>query len=349
MTDKPDYFKIMSKLAQAFGTAHSRRELLDLILQSAITTLNAKAASLYLIDADNQQLIPVAQTGLSASYFRSKQSLLTPEIIPLVAQDGYLFSREATADPRLKYPQAKHAEGIASIMALPVKVKGKQRGLFCLFTATPRDFSADEIDFLRVLAQQSGGIVEHGQVLDQLREKTRLFLELAVNIGSSLDIKKILHIMSAEIAEALRVKGTSIRLWDEDRQTLELAASYGLSEKFLHKGPVSAQKSMTQALSGKPVVIKDARTDNRVQYKQETAAEGIVSILSVPIQTKEKIIGVLRLYSAVPRDFTADDIMMVTALAYLGGLAIQNASLYIMVQQDMEDLKDELWSHRSWF
>ena len=77
--------------------------------------------------------------------------------------------------------------------------------------------------------------------------------------------------------------------------------------------------------------------------------EGIVTILSVPIKTKERVIGVLRLYSGVTRNFTRDEIMLVTALAYLGGLAIQNASLYLLCQVDIKDLKDELWSHRSWF
>ena len=33
--------------------------------------------------------------------------------------------------------------------------------------------------------------------------------------------------------------------------------------------------------------------------------------------------------------------MLVTTLAYLGGLAIQNASLYLMCQSDMKNLKDE--------
>jgi GAF domain-containing protein len=78
-------------------------------------------------------------------------------------------------------------------------------------------------------------------------------------------------------------------------------------------------------------------------------AEGIVTILAVPIKTKERVIGVLRLYSGVPREFTPDELMLVTALAYLGGLAIQNASLYLVCQSDMENLKGELWSHRSWF
>jgi GAF domain-containing protein len=79
-----------------------------------------------------------------------------------------------------------------------------------------------------------------------------------------------------------------------------------------------------------------------VQYRKEVKEEGIVSILSVPIKTKEKVIGVLRLYSGTPRQYTKDEIMQVTALAYLGGLAIQNASLYLMCQSDMENLKDKL-------
>jgi hypothetical protein len=36
-------------------------------------------------------------------------------------------------------------------------------------------------------------------------------------------------------------------------------------------------------------------------------------------------------------------------VAYLGGLAIQNASLYLMLQEDMKELKADIWSHRSWF
>jgi GAF domain-containing protein len=126
-------------------------------------------------------------------------------------------------------------------------------------------------------------------------------------------------------------------------------ASYGLSEKYLDRGPLSVEKSMADTLKGKPVVIKDATSDKRVQYRKEKEEEGIVSILSLPIMAKEEVIGALRLYSGVKREFTEDEIMLVTALAHQGGLAIQNASMYLMLQQDMKDLKDDIWSHRSWF
>jgi hypothetical protein len=41
--------------------------------------------------------------------------------------------------------------------------------------------------------------------------------------------------------------------------------------------------------------------------------------------------------------------MLVNALAQTGGLAIQNASMYLALQNDMQDLKEDIWSHRSWF
>ena len=350
MAPKTNYFKTMCNLGRAFGTARDRYELLDLIFQSAMETLKGKAACLYLIVTGREELVPVAQKGLSEAYFRSRKSRLAPKIVPLLQEEGYFYTQVAAADPQVDQPEAKLAEGIAAILAVPVLVKGRIIGVFCLFTDSPREFSEDEREFLMLLAQQGGGIMEHAHLIDQLRQETKLFFDLAVNLSSSLDVKEILTAMTTELALALGVKAASIRLLDESEENLELVASCCLSDRYLNKGPVAAKKSIAQTLSGgQPVFIANAVTDKRVQYRKEVKEEGIVSILSVPIKTKEKVIGVLRLYSGVQRPYTKDEIMLVTTLAYLGGLAIQNASLYLMCQSDMKNLKDELWSHRSWF
>ena len=57
----------------------------------------------------------------------------------------------------------------------------------------------------------------------------------------------------------------------------------------------------------------------------------------------------MRLCSAAKRDYSDDIIMLVEALAQTGGLAIQNASMYLALQNDMQDLKEDIWSHRAWF
>ena len=64
---------------------------------------------------------------------------------------------------------------------------------------------------------------------------------------------------------------------------------------------------------------------------------------------KGETIIIMRLCSAVKRDYPEDIIVLVNALAQTGGLAIQNASMYLARQDDMKELKDDVWSHRSWF
>ena len=57
----------------------------------------------------------------------------------------------------------------------------------------------------------------------------------------------------------------------------------------------------------------------------------------------------MRLCSAEPRDFSEDMIILVEALAHQGGIAIQNASMYLSLQEDKNSLEKDIWSHRSWF
>jgi len=106
-----------------------------------------------------------------------------------------------------------------------------------------------------------------------------------------------------------------IRLINEETGTLDLIATYGLSAEFLDKGPVSAEKSIAETLKGKTVVVEDVAAFEQIQYRQEHLKEGVVSMLSVPIKSKQKVIGVMRLYSAVKRDYPEDLLMLVEALA----------------------------------
>ncbi len=77
--------------------------------------------------------------------------------------------------------------------------------------------------------------------------------------------------------------------------------------------------------------------------------KGVVSMIVTPLVARDKVIGVLRLYSDVQRQFPEDVILMVKALAHQGGLAIQNASMYLQLQADKKSLEEDIWSYRSWF
>jgi GAF domain-containing protein len=191
----------------------------------------------------------------------------------------------------------KKAEGIASILDVPVVVRNRTIGVLALYTAETRDFSEEEIDFLTALAEHGGRAVEITRLIERIRNNSELFLDLAANINSSLDIKKILHNMTADICEAFEMKGVLIRLLDKQSGNLELVASYGLSEEFLNKGPVSARKTMSRVMKGDTVIVHDVKNDRSVEYRDALRKEGIASMLVVPIKAKDEVIGIMRLCS----------------------------------------------------
>jgi GAF domain-containing protein len=348
MAKETNYFKSFCKISKAFGTTLSKNELLGLIVDSAIETMQAKAACLFLADEDEDVFVPVAQKGLSDKYLHAKP-MNAKKIVAAILKGGYLAIRDATTDPRVENHAMKKAEGIASILDVPVMVNDRAVGVLALYTAKPRDFAQNEIDFLSALAEQGGMAIERARLIERISNNSKLFLDLATNINSSLDIKRILHNLTADICEALGMKGVIIRLLNKATGELDLVASYGLSEEFLNKGPVSAQKHLGRVLKGDTVVVEDIATDKTIQYKDEVIKEGISSMLVVPVKAKDEVIGIMRLCSSAKRAYTDDVIMLVSALAQTGGLAIQNAAMYLALQNDMKDLKEDIWSHRSWF
>lgn len=348
MTRQPDYFKSFCDVSKAFGTTLSSDKLLELIVASAIDTMGAKAACLFLADESKDVFIPVAQKGLSDSYLHARP-MQAKAIVSAILKGGFLHIKDATTDPRVEHHDSKKAEGIASILDVPVMFKDKAIGVLALYTSSPKDFNADEIAFLTALAEQGAMAIEHARLLDRIRTNSMLFLDLAASINSSLDIRKILHILTAETCQALGMQGALIRLRRADSGALELITAYGLSEMFIAAGPVLSGMIDAGTLAGQTLVVEDVTEDERVLNRKALGEEGIGSIVSVPIKSKEAVIGVMCLFHAAARKYPDDTIMLVQALAHTGALAIQNASMYLELQQDKENLEKDIWSHRSWF
>lgn len=349
MTGKPDYFDTFCKVSKAFGTTLGKEEILDLIVQSSIETMNGKAACLFLADEEEDIFVPVTQKGLSENYLHAKPMKAKSVVDSILTEGGYFSVYDACSDPRLENHELKKAEGIASILVVPVMVKDKAIGVLSLYTDTPREFTDDEIQFQSALADHGGMAIERARLFERLRRNSEMFYDLSSSINSSLDIKKIMHILTAEIADAFGMKGVTIRLLNSETRSLELMASYGLSEEYLNKGPIPLDKGIGQALKGETIVISDVKTDDLVQYPQATQKEGIASVLCVPIKSGDDVIGIMKLCSGVQQDFDPYTVKLAEGLAHQGGLAIQNASLYLMLQEDKKNLEQEIWSHRTWF
>lgn len=348
MTRDTDYLRSFCRISKAFGTAVGREELLQLIVDSAVDSMDAMAACLFLADDRENIFVAMAQTGLSDKYLHANP-MQARKIVDVLDKEGYLAFPDATSDPRLVNHEAKKAEGIASLLTVPIKIQNKNIGILSLYTAKRREFEAKEVEFLCALADQAGIAIENNRLHRRMRKNALLFLELASSINSSLEIGKVLHNLTVNICDKLGMKGVVIRLVDEDGHGLKLVASHGLSDEFLGRNRNTSSETAQRALKGETIIIRDSTTDSSITFKAAMKAEGIVSMIVTPIMVRDKAIGVMRFYSDVERQFPDDFLLMVKALAHQGGLAIQNASMFLQLEKDKKSLEEDIWSHRSWF
>jgi signal transduction protein with GAF and PtsI domain len=339
------YLRSFIEISKTLGSTLAVNELLDLIVRQATDAMNLKGATIRLINPKTNTMELVASVGLSDKYLAKGPVGLDKSIADaLTGRPVAIF--DATSDPRMQYPQEAKEEGIASMVAIPMVYKGTVIGVMRLITAEPREFTLDEVDFACAIAELGAQAISNARMFES-RTRELNFLkglqEVSKAINSALDVKKVLQLLVKTASTALDIKAAAVRLLDDKRQQMELVAFYGLSERYINKGPVTADKSIAEAMLGKAVSIYDVGLDNRATYPKEAAEEGIKSILSVPISLKGNVIGVLRIYTAEHRDFTDDEITFISSLAEQAALAMENARMFQKLKGEYEELMGDLY------
>lgn len=167
--------------------------------------------------------------------------------------------------------------------------------------------------------------------------------EVARTINSTLDAEEVLRMIVKSATEETGARGCSLLLLDADKKCLLHSSSYGLSEEYLHKGDVTADRSIADALKGEPVVVTDVSNDPRIQYPVEALKEGIGSMLCVGLYVGGTPIGVMRIYRSGKGDFSADTVKLVSAIANLSAVAIKNSRTHDSLRKAHEVCQRELW------
>jgi len=342
---KEMYLKGFKDISQALSSTLAVNEVLDQIVRKITEAMKLKGATIRLFNFETNTLELLAAYGLSQKYLdkgpvdldKSVAEALTgrPVVIP-----------EAATDPRLQYPKEAKAEGIATMLTCPMKAQGKVIGVLRLVTGEPREFAPEEVDFACSVADVGAQAITNAEIFEARTRELKFLkglLQVSKAINSALEVQEMLQLLVKTATTALDIKGAGVRLLDDKRQTLELVASYGLSDRYIHKGPVAADKSIAETLMGKVVSIYDVAEDPKVMYLKEVQEEGIKSILSVPINLKGKIIGVLRIYTGQHRSFTDDEITFISSLAEQAALGIENARMYQKLKGEHEDLMKDIF------
>lgn len=133
-----------------------------------------------------------------------------------------------------------------------------------------------------------------------MSDECKIGIEVFKSVTKSIAHSDSLDAMSGRLSQLLvtsmALKGCAIFVLNPETQELEILASFGLSVKYLTKGPLKAPQSIHDTFQGKTVVIADVQETGQLQYPEEAVEEGIRAMVSLPILFRSEVIGVLRLY-----------------------------------------------------
>ena len=164
-----NYFKAVCEIGRAIGETRQLDTVLDLIVSRLPEVMNLKACTIRLIESSKGQLELKAAVGLSRNYL--ERGPLDDEMATYFILKGEpVVIPDATTDIHTRYHQEAASEGVGSILAVPISVKGEPIGMLRLLTAEVRFFSSADINFAMAVAEQGGVAIQNAIDYQQMRD-----------------------------------------------------------------------------------------------------------------------------------------------------------------------------------
>ena len=168
-------------------------------------------------------------------------------------------------------------------------------------------------------------------------ERLRVLYELSRTLTSLLKINEIAETVYKHLVEVLPFDAFFIDLFDESKGTVRNVVCYDTINNAKVKIQSESGESSLRAGTGIAKVIEARKSllENRdkdslgaIQYPFGDKARPSLSLLYIPMFSREKIIGVLSMQSYAPNLYKESHIRLLESFANLAAIALEKAKLY---------------------
>ena len=171
------------------------------------------------------------------------------------------------------------------------------------------------------------------QNLQKALTRMETLYEATTMMVTSYDLQEVLDLLVKGSVRIMEAKGAALQLLQEGKDELLPVVSYGLSEAYLHKGPIRIDDGLLPKSPDDVIMVDDVEHDPRLRYAKESYKEGIRSIISLPLASKGKIKGNLRLYAKTRHHFTQDEISFLKVLANGAAVILDNVQAWKALEE----------------
>ena len=174
------------------------------------------------------------------------------------------------------------------------------------------------------------------------KDRLKLLLDLNNTIVSNLELRELLRVIAGTVRLMMHCDSVLVNLPDPETGELKVyALDFPGAKGFLHEGLLRPADSLSGKVfrTGQPATLqRDSallQTDSEATPYEE---EGLHASCSLPLISRQRVLGVLGLsrFEAVP--FSPDDVQFLMQVANQVAIAVQNALSY----GEITKLKDSL-------
>jgi len=163
-------------------------------------------------------------------------------------------------------------------------------------------------------------------------------------ITSDLYLEDMLKLIVTLTANVMKAKICALWLLDEKTKELKIRATQAMSQEYLKERSLKIGEGIVGSVAKgkKPLSIYDVSKEPQYKEKHLAKKEGLVSMLSVPMMVKDKVVGVINCYTTTHYKFTSSDIDLLSTVANQAAVAIENTELMVktrIVQEELETRK----------
>jgi len=284
------------------------------------------------IDRENHPL-PLS-LGLGQEIIRKGRQILTQD-----------YMRECRA--RNLTPAA---QGIYAWMGVPLNAGAETMGSLSVGSDDATvTYTRGQLDLLQAIADQTVGAIVKARLLQETEQRAHQLStlnEITRQLTSTLEQEPLLHNILENAVSILNCEAGTLFLVDEQTGDLIFRVMVGpVSGNLLGQRLPAGTGIVGRAVQARaPVIENDAqRSSAHFEGADKQTGFNSRSLLAVPMQIKDRVLGVIEVINR--RDglpFVKDDQNLLTAFAGQAAVAIENARLLALTDQELAARVEEL-------
>jgi GAF domain-containing protein len=221
-------------------------------------------------------------------------------------------------------------QDITAYISIPIISQGKVVGLLvCLYTEANKEIDETERVFLTLFGTVLGCAIHTTSVLGRMSQKEdelAALNKLSQMLSSGKGLSEILPVLARETAKTMQAKICIIRYLEDEEMIL--GSVVGMEpEELSARFPAKVGLSGWMVKERKILVVKDLTTDPRVDNRVLifSRKQGLRSFIGAPLFFRDKLVGLIAIYTTSPRYFTNEEKELLGHFAIEAALAIELA------------------------